>query len=97
MQYRAVNVYLGPRKRLVGLLFQYGAGPNAITRLKPEMGYWGDASAPLLSLNARVQDAQERAVFLAEYISQPFFNGEGDKLPAAAPASGADREFGPRR
>ena len=82
MQYRALNVYLGPRKRLVGLLFQYGAGPNAITRLKPDMGFWGDAGAPLLSLNARVQDAQERAVFLAEFASQPFFNGEGDKLPS---------------
>lgn len=82
MRYRAVNVFLGPRKRLVGVLFQYGTGAGAITRLVPDQGFWSDPAAPILSLNARVQDAQVRAVFLAEYAAQPFFNGEGERLPA---------------
>ena len=77
MRYRAVNVYLGARQRLVGVLFQYGTGATAITQLVPDRGFWDDPAAPLLSLNARVQDAQARAVFLAEYAAQPFFNGEG--------------------
>lgn len=82
MRYRALNVYLGPRKRFVGVLFQYGMGANAITRLVPDQGFWSDDKAPVLSLNARVQDAQARALFLAEYVAQPFFNGEGETLPA---------------
>lgn len=82
MRYRAVNVYLGARQRLVGVLFQYGTGATAITQLVPDRGFWDDPAAPLLSLNARVQDAQARAVFLAEYAAQPFFNGEGERLPA---------------
>ena len=30
MRYRAVNVYLGARQRLVGVLFQYGTGATAL-------------------------------------------------------------------
>lgn len=82
MRYRALNVYLGPRKRFVGVLFQYGMGAAAITRLVPDQGFWSDDQAPVFSLNARVQDAQARAVFLAEYVAQPFFNGAGETLPA---------------
>ncbi|MFN3875609.1 MAG: hypothetical protein ACK4L7_06825 [Flavobacteriales bacterium] len=81
MQYRALNVLLGPQKHHVGLLFQYGTGPNAITRLVPEPAFWGDDKAPVLSQNALVEDPQARMAFLAEYTAQPFFNGEGDKLP----------------
>ena len=40
MRYRALDVYLGPKKRLVGRLFQYGTGSGAITRLNPEKGFW---------------------------------------------------------
>lgn len=82
MQYRALNVFLGPSKRLVGLLFQYGTGPNAITRLVPEPSFWNDDAAPVLSQNALVADPMARAAFLAEYTAQPFFNGEGDQLPS---------------
>lgn len=81
MQYRALNVFLGPQKLLVGLLFQYGTGPNAITRLVPEPKFWNDSEAPVFSQNALVADPQARAAFLAEYTAQPFFNGEGDQLP----------------
>lgn len=82
MQYRALNVFLGPQKRLVGLLFQFGTGANAITRLIPEATFWGDGSSPVFSQSALVSDPQVRAAFLSEYAVQPFFNGEGDKLPA---------------
>lgn len=81
MQYRALNVFLGPHKRHVGLLFQYGTGPNAITRLVPEPKFWNDDKAPVLSQSALVEDPQARMAFLAEYTAQPFFNGVGDKLP----------------
>lgn len=80
MQYRALNVYLGPKMRLVGLLYQYGTGANAITRLVPEPRFWNDDEAAVLSLSALV-DPEQRAAFLAEYHRQPFFNGAGDKLP----------------
>lgn len=81
MQYRALNVYLGPKMRPVGLLYQYGTGANAITRLVPELKFWNDDAAPVFSLGALVAP-EERAVFLAEYHRQPFFNGAGDKLPS---------------
>lgn len=81
MQYRALNVFLGPRKRHVGLLFQYGTGANAITRLVPENKFWTDDDALVLSQSALVADPQARLAFLAEFTAQPFFNGDGDKLP----------------
>lgn len=80
MQYRALNVYLGPKMRPVGLLYQYGTGSNAITRLVPDPKFWNDDAAPVFSLAAQVAP-DERAVFIAEYHRQPFFNGVGDKLP----------------
>jgi len=81
MRYRALDVYLGPKKRLVGRLFQYGTGSGAITRLNPEKGFWADDNAPVLSQNALVDDPIERATFVAEYDRQPFFNGVGEGLP----------------
>lgn len=81
MRYRALEVSIGPTKRRVGLLFQYGEGRTAITRLVPDTKYWMDDRAPLLSLNALVRDPAQRAAFLAEYTVQPFFNGDGESLP----------------
>ncbi|WP_342133521.1 type II toxin-antitoxin system HipA family toxin [Hydrogenophaga sp. OTU3427] len=81
MRYRAVNVYIGPRRRLVGMLFQYGMGAAAITRLVPDQRFWSDDAAPVLSLNARVEDPTVRAAFIGEYTVQPFFNGDGETLP----------------
>lgn len=81
MQYRALNVFLGPQRLLVGLLFQYGSGPTATTRLIPEPSFWQDDEAPVFSQSALVVDPQVRAAFLAEYTAQPFFNGDGDRLP----------------
>lgn len=82
MQYRALDVFLGPQRRHVGLLFQYGTGPNAITRLEPDQEFWMDENAPVLSQSGLIQDPLARNMFLAEYAVQPFFNGVGDKLPA---------------
>lgn len=81
MQYRALDVFLGPTRRKVGLLFQYGTGPNAITRLVPDPQFWGDDAAPVFSQNALVANPEDRAVFLQEHALQPFFNGQGDRLP----------------
>ena len=47
MRLRTLDIYL--HDRLVGQLFQYGEGANAITRLIPEASYWDDPQAPLLS------------------------------------------------
>ena len=82
MRYRALEVSIGPTKRRAGLLFQYGEGRTAITRLVPDDKYWMDDQAPLLSLNALLRDPAQRAAYLAEYTVQPFFNGEGESLPA---------------
>lgn len=81
MQYRALNIYLGQQKRFVGLLFQYGTGPNAITRLVPDTKFWTDENSLVFSQSALVEGHSARLAFLAEYAAQPFFNGEGDKLP----------------
>lgn len=81
MRYRALEVFLGLQRQRVGLLFQYGTGRSAITRLVPDRDYWDDDSAPLLSQLAWVQDKETRAAFLAQHASQPFFNGEGELLP----------------
>lgn len=81
MQYRALDVFLGRGQRRVGLLFQYGSGRNAITRLVPDMDYWMDDSAPILSHSGRVLDRAKRTGFLAEFATQPFFNGDGEGLP----------------
>ena len=78
MRYRALDVFLGPNKRLVGRLFQYGTGSGAITRLNPDKRFWADDNAPVLSQNALVDDPIERATFVAEFDRQPFFNGAGE-------------------
>lgn len=82
MRYRALDVFLGdqPRRR-VGLLFQYGTGRSAITRLVPDGGYWNADNAPVFAQLALVADPDTRAAFLAQYAAQPFFNGEGELLP----------------
>lgn len=82
MQYRALDVFLGPDKKRVGLLFQYGSGSTAITRLIPDEHFWRDDHAPVLSQSGLVADSVRRAAFVAEHAKQPFFNGTGDKLPA---------------
>lgn len=82
MQYRALDVFLGPDRRRVGLLFQYGSGPTATTRLIPDEQFWRDDNAPVLSQSGLVSDPASRAAFVAEHTRQPFFNGTGDKLPA---------------
>lgn len=81
MKYRALDVFIGTEKKHVGLLFQYGEGRTAITRLKPDLDFWNDDQAPILSLAALVEDKKARATYLAEYATQPFFNGEGEDLP----------------
>ena len=81
MQYRALNVFVGDKKRRVGLLFQYGVGPNAITRLVPDEGYWMDDKAPLFASFARVRDRGLRAAYIEEFATQHFFNGDGEALP----------------
>ncbi|RYF57021.1 MAG: type II toxin-antitoxin system HipA family toxin, partial [Comamonadaceae bacterium] len=82
MRYRALDVFVGPQKRRVGLLFQYGSGRTAITRLQPDLMYWRDDSAPILAQAAWVEDRNQREIFLREYATQPFFNGDGEELPA---------------
>lgn len=81
MQYRALDVFLGPDKQRVGLLFQYGSGPTATTRLIPDERFWRDDHAPVLSQSGLVTDPARRAAFVAEHARQPFFNGMGEKLP----------------
>lgn len=81
MQYRALNVLLGNPKRLVGLLFQYGTGSTAITRMVPDREFWSDSKASVLSQSALIEDPAARAAFVADYTSQPFFNGVRETLP----------------
>ncbi len=82
MRYRALEVYLGQQPHIrVGLLFQYGTGRSAISRLVPDDAYWKADSAPVLSQFALVADKETRAAFLAQSATQPFFNGEGELLP----------------
>ncbi|MCW5655586.1 type II toxin-antitoxin system HipA family toxin [Hydrogenophaga sp.] len=79
MRFRSLDIHL--EQRLVGVLFQYGQGANAITRLQPEPGFWLDPQAPVLSWSARFADAADRATFVAQHAVQPFFNGQGERLP----------------
>lgn len=81
MQYRALNVFLGNPKRLVGLLFRYGTGSTAITRMVPDREFWSDGAAPVFSQSALIENPAARAAFVADYTSQPFFNGVGETLP----------------
>ena len=83
MKYRALDVYLGQgrERRLVGQLFQYGEGGNAITRLVPERSYWALDNMPVLSQFAVQATPEDRLKFIQEAAVQPFFNGEGEELP----------------
>ncbi len=81
MRFRSLDITLDDR--LVGVLFQYGQGAGAITRLQPEPAYWLDRQAPpVLSWAARFADAADRAAFVHQHTAQPFFNGVGERLPA---------------
>lgn len=71
MRYRALDVYLGPKKRLVGRLFQYGTGSGAITRLIPDKRFWADDNAPVL----RARAALWRGVFVYYSLKQQQFTG----------------------
>lgn len=79
MRYRALDIAVGGRK--CGTLFQYGEGPMAITRLKPDEDFWLDPNAPVLGWAGRQQSQRDRALFLADAAAQPFFNGTGERLP----------------
>jgi serine/threonine-protein kinase HipA len=79
VRFRSLDIFIDTR--LVGVLFQYGEGAGAITRLQPEPGYWLDPQAPVLSWATHFDDATDRAAFVAQYTVQPFFNGVGERLP----------------
>mgnify|MGYP003575784572 CR=1 FL=1 len=81
MRLRVLDIFIGQQP--VGRLFQYGEGRNAITRLKPEPAYWSQPEdrRPVLSLSALTETEAEREAFWREYAVQPFFNGEGERLP----------------
>lgn len=78
MRFRALNVFLEGAK--VGVLFQYGEGRSAITRLLPEESFWRNPRAPMLSW-ATYTEPQEREAFWRAYATVPFFNGDGAALP----------------
>ena len=78
MRFRALDIFLEGTK--VGVLFQYGDGPNAITRLLPDEGFWRNPRAPRLSW-AAYTDPHEHEAFWRAYASVPFFNGTGTTLP----------------
>ncbi|QHE84224.1 type II toxin-antitoxin system HipA family toxin [Hydrogenophaga sp. BPS33] len=80
MRYRALDITLGARR--CGVLFQYGQGAGALMRLQPDPDYWRDPQAPVLSWGARQDNERGRALFLADAARQPFFNGQGERLPA---------------
>ena len=79
MRFRSLDIFIDTR--LVGVLFQYGQGAGAITRLQPEPSYWLDARAPVLSWATHFNEPGDRAAFVAQYTVQPFFNGVGERLP----------------
>lgn len=79
MRFRSLDIFIDAR--LVGVLFQYGQGAGAITRLQPEPAYWLDPAAPVLSWAAHFADPNDRAAFVSQYTVQPFFNGVGERLP----------------
>lgn len=80
MRYRALDISVGERR--CGVLFQYGQGSTALMRLLPDPDFWRDPAAPVLTWGARQVDARERAMFVADAAHQPFFNGQGERLPA---------------
>lgn len=79
MQLRTLQVRIGTRP--VGILFQYGQGANAITRLLPDATYWNDAAAPVLSWAAHTSSEADRMAFWRNPETQGFFNGSNGLLP----------------
>ena len=80
MNVLALDIYLGPLR--AGLLFQYGTGSTALTRFIPDEAFWSDPASPVLSWSATDDDAQRCEIFWRSYVTTPFFNAEGGRLPA---------------
>jgi len=80
MNVLALDIYVGPQR--AGLLFQYGTGSTALTRFIPDEAFWSNTASPVLSWAAMDDDPQRREIFWRSYVSTPFFNAEGGRLPA---------------
>lgn len=80
MNVLALDIYLGRLR--AGLLFQYGTGATALTRFIPDEAFWSNPASPVFSWAATDDDAQRREIFWRSYVSTPFFNAEGGRLPA---------------
>jgi serine/threonine-protein kinase HipA len=80
MNVLALDIYLGPLR--AGLLFQYGTGSTALTRFIPDEAFWSNPASPVFSWSATDDDAQRREIFWRSYVTTPFFNAEGGRLPA---------------
>lgn len=80
MNVLALDIHLGRRR--AGLLFQYGEGRTAITRFIPDETFWSDSAGPVFSWAATDDDPQRQALFWRSYVTTPFFNAEGGRLPA---------------
>lgn len=80
MNVLALDIYIGPLR--AGLLFQYGTGSTALTRFIPDEAFWSNPASPVFSWAATDDDAQRREIFWRSYVSTPFFNAEGGRLPA---------------
>ena len=80
MNVLALDIYLGSLR--AGLLFQYGTGNTALTRFIPDEAFWSNPASPVFSWAATDDDAQRREIFWRSYVSTPFFNAEGGRLPA---------------
>lgn len=80
MNVLALDIYLGSLR--AGLLFQYGTGATALTRFIPDEAFWSNPASPVFSWSATDDDAQRREIFWRSYVSTPFFNAEGGRLPA---------------
>ena len=79
MNVLALDIFLGAQR--AGLLFQYGAGRTALTRFIPDDVFWSDPQSPVMSWAATDDDAQRRDIFWRSYVTTPFFNAEGGRLP----------------
>ena len=80
MNVLALDIYVGSLR--AGLLFQYGTGSTALTRFIPDPSFWSRPDAPVLSWAATDDDPQRHEIFWRSYVSTPFFNAEGGRLPA---------------
>lgn len=80
MNVLALDIFLGADR--AGLLFQYGTGKTALTRFIPDEAFWLLADGPVLSWAAQDDSPQRREQFWRSYVTTPFFNAEGGRLPA---------------